>query len=154
MKTALNLLAVCRGAERASAMGKLASARRELGQAQAMQLQARASVAQAHAWWAELTSRCALGEHNTLRESALPACVALLEREKRTLMQQDAMVRSAHAHMLEQRQEMQRCERAVMRIDEWKLLTQTQERRDQSALEDRQTDDLEHRRPVSARGNP
>jgi len=154
VKAALNLLATCRAAERESAMIKLASARRELDHAQAAQRQAHASVTQARAWLAELTARCELGKQNALRESALPACIALLERERKTLAHRDAMVRSAHARMLEQRQEMQRCERAVMRIDEWKLLRQTQERREQSALEDRQADDLVHRRPVTTRVNP
>ena len=151
MKAALNLLASCRAAERESAMTKLASARRELDQAKAEQRQAQASVAQAHAWLAELTTRCELGEQNALRESALPACVTLLEMEQRTLAKQDAVVRHAHACMLEQRQEVLQCERAVMRIDEWKLLKQTQERREQLTLEDRQADDLVHRRPVTTR---
>ena len=154
MKTALNLLALCRAAERESAMTKLASTRRELDQAQIVQRRAQASVVQAEVWRADLTARCELGEQNALRESALPACIALLEREQRALTQQDEMVRRAHAHMLEQRQEMLRCEHAAMRIDEWKLLRLTQARRDQSMLEDRQADDLVHRRPVTKKVTP
>lgn len=146
---AITLLSACRTAKRESAMERLASAQRQFDQAYAELQQAQAAVAQAKRWRAELMARCALGAHSALRETALPACEALLEQQVQQLACKASGLRSAFEHMRAQRQCLTERERDLLRIDEWTLHRQVMARREQARQEECLADDLVQARAVA-----
>lgn len=149
MNRAITLLTACRTAKRESAMERLAASQRHFDQVHADCQQARKALAQAQAWRADLLARCALGAQTQLRETALPACEALLEQRAQHLTQHASALRSAFEHMRLLRQCLTQRERDLLRLDEWTQQRQVAARREQARREERQSEDLVQGRSVA-----
>jgi hypothetical protein len=141
MSQSLKLLASSREARRDAAIAKLAAAKAKLDAAYAVRQQARDLVEQSTHWRAELLARCTLGKDQSLRETLLPSCEALLQKSAQILSQRQVELSNASKDVAARRQDLMACERDMLRLQEWQQLLQHQALIEQVAQENRQDDE-------------
>jgi len=145
MSESLKPLFVTREARREAAMTRLADARKQCDLAHAACIQAYAEFEQSRQWHEEVLASCALGAGQGIRESALPACEALLQQRQQLFAQKQIELRSAHERVVAERQALMASERDCLRLQEWQVLQQSQQKRDLAMQENREDDDQVHR---------
>ena len=145
MSQSLKQLVVTREARREAAMTRLASARKECDLAHAACRQAHAEFEQSKQWHAEVLASCTLGAGQAIRDSALPACEALLQQRQQRFTQTQADLRSAYERVVAERQALMTCERDSLRLQEWETLQQALHRRDLALHENREDEEHAHR---------
>ncbi len=138
----LTLLTRTRDARREAAIVQLAQAQQQADLACVSAEQAHHALQASVQWRTELLTRCTLGQGQTLRESVLPGCEALLELQHQHWQQAQAALLAAQAQLQTQREHLAACERDSLRLQEWQQLQTTQNRRDLARLEDQQDDEL------------
>lgn len=147
---ALHLLSTGRQARRDAALVRLTSAQGDFDGAYTACQQAHAKLLQAQQSRADLLARCALGAQAALRESLLPACDALLQRQQEHFAQQQQVLRRAYENLNNCKQAVATCEKALLRLEQWKELEQTRERRLQGQREEQQAEELVRAQPGAA----
>ena len=141
MNASLKLLALSREARLETAIATLSAARLEFDLACAACEQARVAVVQSMQWRAEILTRCALGSHQALRESVLPACEALLQWRQQQFAQTQVALRVAQEDVTAKRQDLTARERDSLRLREWQQMQESQRRREQAMRENHQDDE-------------
>jgi hypothetical protein len=129
MSPTLELLVSSRSARRERAIAELAEARRQFAQADRRCEQAQLDVDQCARWRDELRAGCGLGQAPIIRDSALPACEALLQRRRQDLDRARKERRAAQDGVAEKHLRMAAAQRADLRLQEWRELMQVETQR-------------------------
>ena len=132
-------------------MTRLAAARKQCDLAHEACRQAYAEFEQSRQWHDDVLASCTLGAGQAIRESALPACEALLPQRQQLFTQKQIELRSAYERVVAERQALMASERDCLRLQEWQVLQQSQQRRDLARQENREDDEHIHR-PVGRAG--
>lgn len=144
VSTPLKLLTRTREARREAAIAQLAQAQQQADRAYAVAQQAHEALQASVLWRTEQLALCTLGQGQALRESVVPACEALIEQQHQHWQQALAALQAAQIQLQAQRDHLAACERDTLRLQEWRQLQTTQDRRDQARLEDQQDDERVH----------
>jgi hypothetical protein len=142
MTPLLHLLRKTRDARKESAMGKLASAKGRLGQAQAALQAAGLRYQEAQVWRSELLRRNGAGLGKDWRHTVLPSCLAVVHLRATEVGQAAQLVETAQQEVQACRSALALCEKALLRTDELQDILQAQAKDDERLAEQSQDDDL------------
>ena len=141
MNRSLKQVFLTREARREAALAKLSAARSQCDLAYARCHQVYAELEQARQWRADVLARCALGEGQSIRESVLPACEALLQQRQQMFALRQTELRMATDLVATERRELLACERDLLRLQEWQTLEQNSACKEQAMQENRFEED-------------